>query len=301
MSSSTEEREGILNFSNLSLSVVPDRVWDYCSSSSSTNWWERAPLKRLYLSGNTISLFSPFTTLKKNHEELTACTKGTSRVDGAKIPRPFDQWDLRVWEEIEVIDLGDNQLSAFPFSFLQLSTLKQLKLNDNHLGKSDVPFFPSDELNRRAEMLDLPHLFSSNFSPLTVLCLQRNGFTSIEQLEQIFSSPNVIGSLRELRLSENDLSHFPQSICKLSALEILSLDRNQISVLPSSCTFEWPTMREINLSFNQIIAVPAHFLFLCTSLQRLFLTSNRLKELPSSFLTNQVFLFSFSRLFHDVG
>ena len=142
-----------------------------------------------------------------------------------------------------------------------------------------------------------------------------------KKLGTITDSIELFTNLTYLRISSNELTEFPVSICKLTnlteldiswnkitnlpdcisnltKLEKLDAGQNKISVLPNSiCSLA--NLTELNISGNKLKELPANIGNL-SNLKKLDLASNNLESLPQSItkLTNAThidFDFSFNR------
>lgn len=72
----------------------------------------------------------------------------------------------------------------------------------------------------------------------------------------VFANVTEIASLRELRLAENDLQgDLPETISKLSSLEVLDLQSNKLTSLPEEVR-QLTSLRLLNVSSNQLRTVP---------------------------------------------
>ena len=127
--------------------------------------------------------------------------------------------------------LFDNQLTALPDSFGDLSALTYLMLGFNHLTALPNSFVRLTALTRLSlgnnQLTSLPDSFV-DLRALTELWLQKNQLTSL---------PHSFGDLRALTvlsLHQNQLSTLPNSFGNLSALTELNLGKNQLSSLPGS-------------------------------------------------------------------
>ena len=85
-------------------------------------------------------------------------------------------------------------------------------------------------------------------------------------------------SLRELRLTGNQLTSVPAEIGQLTSLERLSLYDNQLTSLPAEI-WQLTSLEDLDLSDNQLTSLPAEIGQL-TSLKGLWLCGNRFTTLP---------------------
>ena len=174
--------------------------------------------------------------------------------------------------------LFNNQLTALPDSFGNLSALTQLYLENNQLTSLPDSFVRLTALTRLSlgnnQLTSLPDSFV-DLRALTELWLQKNQLTSL---------PHKFGDLRALTvlsLHQNQLSTLPNSFGNLSALTELNLGKNQLSSLPGSFG-RLTALTVLNLCFSQLASLPDSFGRL-SALTVLRLYNNQLTSLPDSF------------------
>lgn len=109
--------------------------------------------------------------------------------------------------DVESIILSYNQLSYMPESLVKFSNLKCLDISSNGLTS-------------------LPDIFE--FCSLSTLIAKNNNLTN-ESLPKTFT---VNSTLRELNLSGNQLSSFPEQVFDFCNLKYLYLGGNQITSVP---------------------------------------------------------------------
>lgn len=100
---------------------------------------------------------------------------------------------------------------------------------------------------------------------------------------QIHTLPGNIGDLANLKnlwLSNNNLSQFPDSFAKLSKLEILELRSNKFLEVSQILT-SLPKLKYLGLSYNEIIEIP-EWITAFHTMEKLFLSHNKLAEIPES-------------------
>ncbi|HEY1699962.1 MAG TPA: COR domain-containing protein [Trebonia sp.] len=151
-----------------------------------------------------------------------------------------------------VLDLSGQNLASVPEWALQLSALRELKLDDNKL--TELP----------PEIAGLP--------ALEILDLSNNQLTSV---------PAELGELRELRsldLSDNTLDGLPDGLSGLSRLHSLILDRNRLSLIPRPIP-ELTALEELWLEDNLLKELPAGIGRL-RNLRQFRLSRNHLTSLP---------------------
>lgn len=92
----------------------------------------------------------------------------------------------------------------------------------------------------------------------------------------------LLHSIVAIDLSNLNLEVLPPEICRLSALQELNLQNNQLIILP--CLSELTNLRVLVLQNNQLVQLPESFEAL-TQLEELYLAHNQLATLPHSFST----------------
>ena len=100
-------------------------------------------------------------------------------------------------------------------------------------------------------------------------------------LKDLPESFGKLTSLQILDLNQNQLAKLPKSIIQLKSLQKLDLSKNRLKNLPESFG-QLPSLQTLNLSSNRLTTLPESFGQL-PSLQILNLSSNRLTTLPESF------------------
>jgi Leucine-rich repeat (LRR) protein len=138
-------------------------------------------------------------TLNFSHESLTI-SKAENKISNIT-KNPVD------CEEIHTIYLNNNALSTVPMSLLKFQNLRILDISSNNL--KTIPL----EL-----ILNLP---------LTTLIAKNCNFPN-EALPKSFCRKNGESKLKELNLSANQLTHFPEQVLEIKSLKYLYLSGNHI-------------------------------------------------------------------------
>lgn len=107
--------------------------------------------------------------------------------------------------DIETIILYNNQLASFPTSLGKFANLNTLDVSNNYLTTLNFEVIVQ--------------------CPLKALIAKHNQLTN-ESLPKTFMSKP--GQLRELNLSGNQLTHFPDQVIELKSLKYLYLNGNLI-------------------------------------------------------------------------
>ncbi|XP_035274390.1 malignant fibrous histiocytoma-amplified sequence 1-like [Anguilla anguilla] len=115
--------------------------------------------------------------------------------------------------------------------------------------------------------------------PKEVLCLSTDVLSlnlKNNRLKSV-SGISALCYLKELNLSANDLSEFPQEIEELSNLEILYLSQNNITKIPEGVFSQLEKLQFLKLSTNCLKELPLD-LGQCKSLRYLNLSNNHLED-----------------------
>jgi Leucine-rich repeat (LRR) protein len=131
--------------------------------------------------------------------------------------------------EIKTLNLSHSDLSTFPESIGNLTSLKNL-----YLYKNKIKILPES----------IGHLTS-----LKGLYLYNNKITALPE------SIGHLTSLKGLYLSSNNLTSLPESIGNLTSLKELSLYNNNLTSLPESIG-NLKSLEKLNLRSNEITALP---------------------------------------------
>ncbi len=179
--------------------------------------------------------------------------------------------DLSVFPEVltalnlKTLNLRSNNLRSFPTSITEIKTLEKLTLYGNSIGA--IPGILPPMPNLKVLDLDSTHL-------------------SKEPAPNFEFAPNLV----ELRLTNNDLGHVPESIRHLEGLQNLRLQGIGLSSLPA-----WfknlRNLEELDLANNAFTDFPPVLLSL-EKLRDLSLSDNQISQVPSkiSALKNLIYL-----------
>ena len=161
--------------------------------------------------------------------------------------------EIRRLSALEVLGLGNNQLTTVPAEIWRLTSLRELSLYSNEL--TSLP----------AEIGQL--------ASLEELRLYNNQLTTV---------PAEIGQLTALKrlwLSANRLTSLPAEIGQLTSLEMLNLSYNKLTSVPAEIG-QLTSLEQLFLGKNQLMSVPPEIGQL-TSLIELTLDGNRLTSVPA--------------------
>ncbi|MBD2533862.1 leucine-rich repeat domain-containing protein [Nostoc flagelliforme FACHB-838] len=202
--------------------------------------------------------------------------------------------------QLQVLNLGNNQLSQLPEAIASLTQLQVLFLYSNQLNILPEVITYLTHLRTLSlsnnKLTHLPEAITS-LTHLQELDLANNQLTqlpeaiaSLTQLQnldlhnnQLTELPEAIASLtglQRLDLSDNQLTELPEAIASLTQLQQLDLRNNQLSELPKAIA-SLTQLEVLNLDNNQLSELPEAIASL-TGLQRLDLDNNQLSELPEA-------------------
>ncbi|EFN70476.1 Leucine-rich repeat-containing protein 58 [Camponotus floridanus] len=164
-------------------------------------------------------------------------------------------------EHVDTLLLSQNRLTTLPISINRFTSLNSLDISN--CGLTKLPNFWED-------------------CPLTCLIAKHNNLTN-DGLAKDFEN---LANLRELNLSGNRLTEFPNQVLDLALLRYLYLGGNRINEI-SKDIWKLQRLRILSMGDNRLTEVPSTLGQLKT-LQALVLCDNMLESLPSSIanLTN---------------
>lgn len=111
------------------------------------------------------------------------------------------------YSEIETVILYNNHLSSLPLSLMQFTNLHTLDISNNSLATLNIEVFLQ--------------------CPLRTFIAKNNLLTN-DSLPKTFALKSKLGQLRELNLSGNMLTRFPNQILELHSIKYLYLNGNLI-------------------------------------------------------------------------
>ena len=165
------------------------------------------------------------------------------------------QPDFSGMSNIKQLIICDFNLSSFPMSIFNLTTLEHLDLSSCCINKLPTGF--------------------ENLSELTKLILTRNKIDSVDQ------SIGKLDKLTHLDLSNNQLQKLPPTLSALTQLEFLNVSNNRLNELPKKIG-NLTNLIECNFSNNELTRLPRSMCNL-RYLQHLDVTDNYIKFIPDCF------------------
>ena len=160
---------------------------------------------------------------------------------------PRDIFNLA--ETLEILDLSGNNIKALPDDFARLSKLQILFLSDN-----DFTVFP--KVLAQCPALTMIGFKANKIARLPEHALPMQTRWLILTDNKLTHLPDSIGDLthlRKLMLAGNELQSLPSSFSNCCALELLRISANQLSVFPGA-VLELPKLAWLAFSGNPFCA-----------------------------------------------
>jgi len=192
---------------------------------------------------------------------------------------------------LEVLDLSQNNVRQLPEGELcQLQNLLHLNVSHNEVGS--------------AFDLGLGPLTKACLSNLQILDISSNELTSLEphslptwpSIVELriqgnfirFIGSNVFGnsSVKILDMSNNQISHLPNSLLNKLQLEAISLANNSLSSLPVDSFLGQTDLEILNLSGNHLVSLPSTITTDLVNLMELDMSNNKLEVLESELFSS---------------
>ncbi|XP_076618443.1 G-protein coupled receptor rickets isoform X2 [Colletes latitarsis] len=154
---------------------------------------------------------------------------------------------------LRVLELDDNYLTKIPTAIVNLSGLEDLSLSNNRIEKLEERVFQS-----------VTNLLSLDLRGNPIKEIHRNTFQNLRKLRKL-----ILSNLKELRIFPN--------LNGTRSLEILRLDRAQVTNVPSDLCEQCPKLKSLDMKSNYLTELPN--LRNCSELRVLDLASNRIARL----------------------
>ncbi|XP_076663189.1 G-protein coupled receptor rickets isoform X2 [Andrena cerasifolii] len=154
---------------------------------------------------------------------------------------------------LRVLELDDNYLTNIPVAIVKLSGLEDLSLSNNRIESLEERVF------QRAT-----NLLSLDLRGNPIKRIHRNTFQHLRKLRKL-----ILSNLKELRVFPN--------LNGTRSLEVLRLDRAQVTDVPSDLCEQCPKLRSLDMKSNYLREVPN--LRNCSELRVLDLASNQISSL----------------------
>ncbi|ELW47687.1 Leucine-rich repeat-containing G-protein coupled receptor 6, partial [Tupaia chinensis] len=185
---------------------------------------------------------------------------------------------------LETLDLNYNELQEFPMAIRTLGRLQELGFHNNNIKAIPEKAFMGNPLLQTIHFYDNPIQFvgRSAFQDLPKLhTLSLNGATDIREFPDLKGTT----SLEILTLTRAGIRLLPPGMCQqLPRLRVLELSHNQIEELPN--LHRCQKLEEIGLQHNRIWEIGADTFSQLSSLQALDLSWNSIRSIhPEAFST----------------
>lgn len=186
-------------------------------------------------------------------------------------------------EDIETVLLNHNNLSVIPPSIAEFENLRVLDLSNNNLDRLPDSVIAQCQLttlivkNNRLTDDSLPKTMQAAGTTLKELNLSGNRFTQFP--EQV----TELKALKYLYLGGNQIANVSKDIWKLQNLQLLSLGGNLITEIPETVGL-LNNLHALVLCDNLLVALPSSIARL-VHLKSLLLHKNHLKHLPREIIT----------------
>uniref|UniRef100_A0A2K6UC51 Leucine rich repeat containing G protein-coupled receptor 6 n=1 Tax=Saimiri boliviensis boliviensis TaxID=39432 RepID=A0A2K6UC51_SAIBB len=191
-----------------------------------------------------------------------------------------------LWElpSLQSLDLNYNELQEFPMAIRTLGRLQELGFHNNNIKAIPEKAFMGNPLLQTIHFYDNPiqSVGRSAFQYLPKLhTLSLNGATDIQEFPDLKGTT----SLEILTLTRAGIRLLPSGMCQqLPRLRVLELSHNQIEELPS--LHRCQKLEEIGLQHNRIWEIGADTFSQLSSLQALDLSWNAIRSIhPEAFST----------------
>ena len=213
------------------------------------------------------SIDAGFNKLKIVPKEISNCSTMSRLILSKNIISVLpDTWQQCV--SLVHFDIVDNKIKRLPYSLGFAPLLKQFFYKDNPLESP-----PVEVLQAGSSEVTLRYLFRMQ-TALQTLALDASAFGFVSVHSDIF----VLTQLRQLNLSNNELSKLPSELSLMTDLTMLILSGNAFSIVPSVLT-TLEDLTELDLSENFLVKLPAQLGFL-RKMRKLNVEGNPLKEPP---------------------
>ncbi len=197
-----------------------------------------------------------------------------SQVEIGNAPKASPGFVLK-FDAVRVVHLKDNQLTSIPIEIFQLPNVRKIDVFNNKI--SQLPTSPEE--NSDTTVYDNDPQCGWKCYNLKELTISENELTQIPvcvwglpHLKKLICSKNRLETL----LSEKEAISNEQLSC---SLEMIDLSQNLLKGMVSSFLFKLPGLHYLNLSMNQISELPM-MLWDCKSLLDLNVSDNQLSTLP---------------------
>ena len=165
--------------------------------------------------------------------------------DLTELPKEIFEYAL----DVEILDLGNNQLSDLPDDFHRFKNLRILFLTNNRFEHIPPVIAQCENLEMIAFKSNQVKTVPENAFPKKTrwLILTEN------QIESLPDSMGDLTQLKKLALAGNQLTSLPESMANCTELELVRLSANQLTEIPS-WLLQLPKLAWLAFSGNPISA-----------------------------------------------
>ncbi|XP_047377645.1 leucine-rich repeat-containing G-protein coupled receptor 6 isoform X2 [Sciurus carolinensis] len=181
---------------------------------------------------------------------------------------------------LETLDLNYNELQEFPVAIRTLGRLQELGFHNNNIKAIPEKAFMGNPLLQTIHFYDNPIQFvgRSAFQYLPKLhTLSLNGAMDIQEFPDLKGT----SSLEVLTLTRAGIRLLPPEMCQqLPRLRVLGLQHNRIWEIRADTFSQLSSLQALDLSWNAIRSIHPEAFSTLRSLVKLDLTDNQLTTLP---------------------
>lgn len=177
---------------------------------------------------------------------------------------------------LEVLNLGNNDLTSVSFDMSRLPKLKNIDLSANLLTAGGIKFTRNKSLKilnlQKNQLVDIPETLR-DCKALESVWLGRNKFSALEN-----RSFKPLRHIKDLNLYKAEISVLPGGVRKMRKLEVLDLYYNNLTTLPASLA-KLKRITHLAVAYNQLTVLPKK-VGKMKKMTHLYAHHNRLSKLP---------------------
>ena len=219
-------------------------------------------LTTMYLAGNDMETLPPEIGELKNLREIHL-------QDNFLVSLPKE---IALLPNLEILEIPYNKIENIPEEITTIKTLKQLNLRGNKLADSTQKKIEKAMPNCNISFNEKQILSATQPLLSTEELLHAKVFTNID--EAINNPPEVF----LIRISNQNLEHFPAEILKLKNLQALDLSNNELIDISPNIT-QLTLLQQLNLRKNKLRTLPGELKEL-KNLKELKLGLNKFSTVP---------------------
>jgi len=196
-------------------------------------------LTTMYLAGNDMETLPPEIGELKNLKEIHL-------QDNFLVSLPKE---IALLPNLEILEIPYNKLQSIPEEISSIKSLKQLNLRGNKFADSTQQKIEKAMPNCNISFNEKQILSATQPLLSSEELLHAKVFTNIK--EAINNPPEVF----LIRISNQNLEHFPKEILKLKNLQALDLSRNKLIGISPDIT-QLALLQQLNLRNNKLYTLP---------------------------------------------